>query len=490
MTLGNSSVHDARRRPHAPVAPPRARRSATRSRRRAGASRSPRAQRPTLQVSACERARRHRRDGHRGAHRPRQRPQRPVAGRAPARARRRPRAHRDRRRPARGHARGAALHGRARARPDHHQRRPRADRRRPHGRGRRRLPGPRDGARRGARGAHRGDPRAADRQTLAEPRHGGDPRTATASRRRSRDGATVLEPVGTAPGLVVPPPTDGAGPTVVVLPGPPRELQPMWARRRRDGRAARRARAARPSTASARCACSASPSPRSPRRCAWPSARASSSSALEVTTCLKRGEVEVVTRYEPDAEDGLRALRRRWSPSATPTRCSPTTARTVDELVAALLRGEDGGGRTVADGRVVHRRAAGGAPDRPAGLLRLLRGAIVAYSNEAKATLAGVPAELIERHGAVSAEVAEALADGARAAPRSRRRRRRHRRRGPGRRERGEARRAGLAERRRRRGGEPLTRSVNLPGGARRHPRPRHDGRAAPAAPRARGTLS
>src|ERR671910_3009794 len=41
------------------------------------------------------------------------------------------------------------------------------------------------------------------------------------------EGATILEPVGTAPGLVVPP-TDGDGPLVVVLPGPPGELQPMW----------------------------------------------------------------------------------------------------------------------------------------------------------------------------------------------------------------------------------------------------------------------
>jgi nicotinamide-nucleotide amidase len=38
------------------------------------------------------------------------------------------------------------------------------------------------------------------------------------------------------------------------------------------------------------------------------------------------------------------------------------------------------------------------------------------YSNEAKTALAGVPADLIERVGAVSVEVAEALADGARAA--------------------------------------------------------------------------
>ena len=41
------------------------------------------------------------------------------------------------------------------------------------------------------------------------------------------EGATVLDPVGTAPGLVVPP-RSGTGPTVVVLPGPPRELRPMW----------------------------------------------------------------------------------------------------------------------------------------------------------------------------------------------------------------------------------------------------------------------
>ena len=40
-------------------------------------------------------------------------------------------------------------------------------------------------------------------------------------------------------------------------------------------------------------------------------------------------------------------------------------------------------------------------------------GGITAYSNEAKTALAGVPASLIEAHGAVSPEVASALADGA-----------------------------------------------------------------------------
>jgi nicotinamide-nucleotide amidase len=43
-----------------------------------------------------------------------------------------------------------------------------------------------------------------------------------------------------------------------------------------------------------------------------------------------------------------------------------------------------------------------------------VRGGIVAYANEAKIVQAGVPPALIERHGAVSTEVAQALADGAR----------------------------------------------------------------------------
>ncbi len=57
-----------------------------------------------------------------------------------------------------------------------------------------------------------------------------DPDAIRASNRKQAvvpRGATVLDPVGTAPGLVVPP-ADGVHPTVVVLPGPPRELHPMW----------------------------------------------------------------------------------------------------------------------------------------------------------------------------------------------------------------------------------------------------------------------
>jgi nicotinamide-nucleotide amidase len=70
-------------------------------------------------------------------------------------------------------------------------------------------------------------------------------------------GATILEPVGTAPGLVAPP-AGRSGPTVVVLPGPPRRSPTPSA-----------PPSATPApTSSARCACSACRSPRSPRPCA------------------------------------------------------------------------------------------------------------------------------------------------------------------------------------------------------------------------------
>jgi nicotinamide-nucleotide amidase len=50
------------------------------------------------------------------------------------------------------------------------------------------------------------------------------------------------------------------------------------------------------------------------------------------------------------------------------------------------------------------------------GASAVLLGGLVTYANEAKESLAAVPAELIETHGAVSREVATALAEGARAA--------------------------------------------------------------------------
>ncbi|MDU0477904.1 CinA family protein [Staphylococcus chromogenes] len=58
---------------------------------------------------------------------------------------------------------------------------------------------------------------------------------------------------------------------------------------------------------------------------------------------------------------------------------------------------------------------AAGIADVP-GASDVLRGGLVTYSDEVKTCLAQVPAELIDVHGAVSSQVAEAMATGARAA--------------------------------------------------------------------------
>ncbi len=88
-----------------------------------------------------------------------------------------------------------------------------------------------------------------------------------------------------------------------------------------------------------------------------------------------------------------------------------TDGATIDERVAALLDE-----RTVATAEsCTGGLLAARLTDRPGSSAYVL-GGLVVYSNEAKIRLAGVPAPLIERHGAVSAPVAAALADGAVAA--------------------------------------------------------------------------
>ena len=234
-------------------------------------------------------------------------------------------------------------------------------------------------------------------------------------------GATVLEPVGTAPGLVVAPAASESGhttgPTVVVLPGPPRELQPMW---ETSVLAALQADPLRTALAGA-----TTYRRRTLRLFGIPESEIAETlrqaeregvalERLEVTTCLKRGEVEVVSRYEPGAQevyDAFVALVR--------TRHGETLfsedGSTVDEQLAGLLRGGAGKpARTIATAESCTGGLLAARLTELAGASEYVRGAIVAYADDVKVALAGVPAKLVERHGAVSPEVAEALARGAR----------------------------------------------------------------------------
>ncbi len=216
------------------------------------------------------------------------------------------------------------------------------------------------------------------------------------------EGAIALDPVGTAPGLVVP-----AGKrVVVVLPGPPRELQPMWP--------------VAIATAPVRDALiRATPlHGYTLRMFGIPESEIAKSlremeadgvglSRLEITTCLRRGEIEIDVRYRDGAEGEAGAVREALR-ARHPRHLFSLDGETIDSQVAGLLAGRRLGLAESCSGGLLAARVT----DRP-GASAYMAGSVVAYSNEAKTGLLGVDSGLIEAHGAVSPQVAEAMAIGA-----------------------------------------------------------------------------
>jgi nicotinamide-nucleotide amidase len=216
------------------------------------------------------------------------------------------------------------------------------------------------------------------------------------------EGSIPLDPVGTAPGLVVP-----AGESlVIVLPGPPRELQPMWPA----------ALATEPVSAVLERA--------TPlhgytlRMFGIPESEIAKSlreiedegvalPELEITTCLRRGEIEIDVRYR-DAAAGTAGAVRESLRERHPRHLFSLDGETIDSQVAALLAGHRLGLAESCSGGLLAARIT----NLP-GTSAYFAGGVVAYSNEAKAELLGVDPGLIDAKGAVSPEVAEAMALGA-----------------------------------------------------------------------------
>jgi competence/damage-inducible protein CinA-like protein len=211
-------------------------------------------------------------------------------------------------------------------------------------------------------------------------------------------GAAVLEPVGTAPGLLM----SSQGPLVVVLPGPPRELQTMW-------QAAVKTSPLRQLLESA-----GTLEQRILRFFPLPepeiaaTLRELGEVPFEVTTCLRRGELEVATVFSPEQADRYATFEASLRERHGDVLFSDDGA-TIDEVIARLLTG-----RTIATAESCTGGLMAGRLTDLAGSSAYVLGGLVVYSNEAKTALAGVPAALIEAHGAVSPEVARALAAGAR----------------------------------------------------------------------------
>jgi nicotinamide-nucleotide amidase len=219
------------------------------------------------------------------------------------------------------------------------------------------------------------------------------------------EGAEVIHPAGTAPGLVVPS-EDGSGPVIVVMPGPPRELHAMWPQAV-EREPFRQAVSGRTEYSQHTLRLFGIPESEIAETLRVAEPEIEGFDELEITTCLRRGEVEVVVRHDPGsaaAWDALRALiaarheRHLFSADGT----------TIDQQVAELLSGR----RIVAAESCTGGLMAARLTERP-GASDYVVGGVVSYADAAKTALLGVDAELIGRHSAVSPQVAEAMADGA-----------------------------------------------------------------------------
>ena len=210
------------------------------------------------------------------------------------------------------------------------------------------------------------------------------------------EGALSLGLAGTAPGLVL----EARECVVVVLPGPPAELQRLWRDavesepvRRVLARALLRFFGASESAVAKALADAGG-----------------DGNGVEATICARDFEIHVDLYVAPGAEaradeltSGLVQPLERYLFSRD--------ERPVEELVLDACREQ---GLTLAaaescSGGMVAQRLTS-VP----GSSRVFLGAVVAYADEVKAAELGVPQEVLEEHGAVSAETAAAMAVGAR----------------------------------------------------------------------------
>ncbi|MEZ5078336.1 MAG: competence/damage-inducible protein A [Solirubrobacterales bacterium] len=216
------------------------------------------------------------------------------------------------------------------------------------------------------------------------------------------EGAVPLDPVGTAPGLVVP-----AGERVViVLPGPPRELQPMWPRAL-ETEPARAVLARATPLRGFTMRMFGVPESEIAKSLREIDADGVDLASVEITTCLRRGEIEIDVRYRDETATIAEQVRAGLA-ERHPRETFSLEGETIDAQVARLLQGHRLGLAESCSAGLLAARIANvpGASD-------YLAGGVVSYSNEAKAELLGVDPALIEAKGAVSAEVAEAMALGA-----------------------------------------------------------------------------
>jgi len=216
------------------------------------------------------------------------------------------------------------------------------------------------------------------------------------------EGALSLGLAGTAPGVVL----DTGGCVVVVLPGPPPELRRLWPRaletelvRSVLERAPVRERSVlrfygTPESAVAEALADAG----------------GDGDGVEVTICAREFEIHVDVVIEPEAEERARALMDVLRERLERYLFSEND-RTIAEIVLDLCRAR---GLTLATAESCTGGLVAARLTSVPGASDVFLGSVVAYSNAVKAGELGVAQEVLDLHGAVSAETAQAMAHGVR----------------------------------------------------------------------------
>ena len=222
------------------------------------------------------------------------------------------------------------------------------------------------------------------------------------------DGALVLDnPNGTAPGLFI----DHHGTIVVLLPGPPRELQPMFERLCAGplGDRAGDDRVYRISLFVTGLGESNVDQIAQPIYARW---RDDHVPSVSTTILAAMGQVElhlsVRERDEARARDVLDRARVELL-AALGDHVYSTDGRIMEEVVGDLLKARGltiSAAESCTGGLLMSRLT-----DVP-GSSAYVRAGVVAYDNADKTALLGVPADVIAQHGAVSEPVAIAMSEG------------------------------------------------------------------------------
>jgi nicotinamide-nucleotide amidase len=216
------------------------------------------------------------------------------------------------------------------------------------------------------------------------------------------EGALVLGLAGTAPGLAL----EHDGCVVVVLPGPPRELQRLWPNALETEPFRRLlARATPPGRRTLRFfGASESAVARALREAGG------DGDGVEATICAREFEIHVDLVVEPGAGERADALVSRFLPPLE-RYLFARDERGVEELVLSLCRER---GLTLATAESCTGGLVAARLTNVPGSSDVFLGGVVAYADAVKRAELGVPADVLEAHGAVSAETAAAMARGAR----------------------------------------------------------------------------